>query len=286
MIIGLAGTHRSGKSTLARDVATRTGVAYYDGSFGRLAKTLGFNSVAAMTPYERVVMQFAVLERYETEIRAVAGHVITDRTPLDMLAYMLAEIGMHAGLDEGSAHAIVRYRTRCIALTRDLFTDVFLMQPLPVYEVADGKPSGDPAYQMHIQTLIEGAAYAARGTIRILPIDTFDPEERIRAVCRGAWLPPLPPANASDVAAAESLGTVPEPDRNGGYSLGLEYPYIYGDRGQGYEVWHRHTGAIVWRYAGDNLHLAQHHASEVCHQRNGLSLYPGPETLAAIDATP
>lgn len=179
MILGLAGTHRSGKSTLARLAASAMGLTYYDGSFGRLARTLGYDSVAPMSLVERMAMQNGVLDRYAEELRAVPGDVITDRTPVDMLAYLIAEVGMHAGLDEAVSRSIVAYRLRCIAMTRDLFRSVFLLQPLPTYEVADGKPSENPAYQWHIQTLIEGGLYASRGTIRVVPIDVLGLDDRL-----------------------------------------------------------------------------------------------------------
>lgn len=182
MILGLAGSHRSGKTTLARAVAARGGIAFYDGSFGRLARTLGFESVARMSVVQRLTMQNRVLDLYDREIQSEVADRITDRTPLDMLAYLMAEVGMHAGLEEAASKAIVAYRNRCIALTRDLFDDVFLLQALPVYVVADGKPSDDPAYQTHIQTLIEGAIFAARGTLPITAIDTFAPDLRLAAV--------------------------------------------------------------------------------------------------------
>jgi hypothetical protein len=182
MILGLAGSHRSGKTTLARAVAAKGGIAFYDGSFGRLARTLGFESVARMSIFERLTMQNRVLDLYDREIRQDAAARITDRTPLDMLAYLVAEVGMHAGLGDAASREVVAYRDRCIGLTRDLFDDVFVLQALPVYVVADGKPSDDPAYQMHIQTLIEGAIFAARGILPITPIDTFAPEMRVAVV--------------------------------------------------------------------------------------------------------
>ncbi|MDE4914807.1 AAA family ATPase [Methylobacterium sp. 092160098-2] len=182
MILGLAGTHRSGKSTLARDVAERAGIGYYDGSFGRLAKTLGYESVAKMDIAERLSMQHRVLDLYDREIRQDGGGRITDRTPFDMCAYLIAEVGMHAGLEEAASRSVVAYRDRCIALTRELFDAVFLLQPLPVYVVADGKPSGDPAYQQHIQMLIEGGIHAARGSVRAIPVDAHDHTTRIRMV--------------------------------------------------------------------------------------------------------
>lgn len=103
MILGLAGSHRSGKTTLARAVAAKGGIAFYDGSFGRLARTLGFESVARMSIFERLTMQNRVLDLYDREIRQDAAARITDRTPLDMLAYLVAEVGMHAGLGDAAS---------------------------------------------------------------------------------------------------------------------------------------------------------------------------------------
>ncbi len=193
MILGLAGSHRSGKTTLARAVAARGGIAFYDGSFGRLARTLGYESVARMSVVERLTMQSRVLDLYEREIQLDAADRITDRTPLDMLAYLMAEVGMHAGLEDAASRAVVAYRDRCIALTRDLFDDVFLLQALPVYVVADGKPSDDPAYQAHIQALIEGAIFASRGILPVTPIDTFSPEMRLAAVLNAMAARRTPP---------------------------------------------------------------------------------------------
>lgn len=193
MILGLAGSHRSGKTTLARAVAARGGIAFYDGSFGRLARTLGYESVARMSIVERLTMQSRVLDLYEREIQLDAADRITDRTPLDMLAYLMAEVGMHAGLEDAASRAVVAYRDRCIALTRDLFDDVFLLQALPVYVVADGKPSDDPAYQAHIQALIEGAIFASRGILPVTPIDTFSPEMRLAAVLNAMAARRTPP---------------------------------------------------------------------------------------------
>lgn len=193
MILGLAGSHRSGKTTLARAVAARGGIAFYDGSFGRLARTLGYESVARMSVVERLTMQSRVLDLYEREIQLDAADRITDRTPLDMLAYLMAEVGMHAGLEDAASRAVVAYRDRCIALTRDLFDDVFLLQALPVYVVADGKPSDDPAYQAHIQALIEGAIFASRGILPVTPIDTFSPDMRLAAVLNAMAARRTPP---------------------------------------------------------------------------------------------
>ena len=48
------------------------------------------------------------------------------------------------------------------------------------------------------------------------------------------------------------MNRVPKVDRNNGYSLGLQHPYLYGLHNSKWAVWHRITGVIVWQTDGDS----------------------------------
>ncbi len=73
--------------------------------------------------------------------------------------------------------------------------------------------------------------------------------------------------------------------RNNGYSLGLEFPYIYYKHGQSqWIVWHRHTGEVVYISPSENIYEAEKQASNECHRLNGLD--PNHVDVAAIDSTP
>ncbi len=85
---------------------------------------------------------------------------------------------------------------------------------------------------------------------------------------------------------------VPRGFRNVGFSLGLQYPYLFGRIGADWGVWHRHTGLIVYVANEPLSHPDQHDiinqgaARRECYRCNGVSEFPSAETLAEIDATP
>ncbi len=154
MSIGCIGAHRSGKTTLAKALSAYFNLPFYNGSFGDMAKRLGYtSSVADMTLQERAKMQYDVLGEYTNEVRAMQkqqGPIITDRTPIDMMAYMLAECGMH----DGAGSQAYVYVEDCIRLTHELFSGTIMIFPLETYEQDEGKPPLDAAYQRHIHYLM------------------------------------------------------------------------------------------------------------------------------------
>lgn len=73
---------------------------------------------------------------------------------------------------------------------------------------------------------------------------------------------------------------------NHGYSLGLQYPWLYGRHGEYWEVWCRYCNVLHSLHEDDNLIFAEAAASKACHVANGLSEWPTQDVLAAMDATP
>lgn len=84
--------------------------------------------------------------------------------------------------------------------------------------------------------------------------------------------------------------TINTPWRNHGYSLGLDYPYLYGKGLGRWLVWHRHTGIVVYIVPKINRQLwegfEEQEAMDICYRLNGLSKLPSAEMLDAIDSTP
>lgn len=154
MTFGLAGAHGTGKTTLAHRIRDEFGLHYYDGSSGRIMKELGYNSIAAMTLSQRIEAQFAYFNRYLEEIGDMPRPFITDRTPLDMVGYMLAETTMHS--DASLAPRIVEYVGQCINATGNIFDTVVFVQPFGAVPERDGKPPLNEAYQLAVQLQIEG----------------------------------------------------------------------------------------------------------------------------------
>jgi len=182
MMFGVVGTHRSGKTTLARELSERLGIHFQDSSFGRIAKDLGYDSVAPMSLSERIDMQEKVLDRHIEEIKAAPRPCLTDRTPMDMITYTLGEIGMHHDASPELQQRILAYVQRCIDLTKQNYDTLIVCKPLPGnYKVEEGKPPPNIAYQHHLQFILEGALKQVDRTVTVGILNVADLETRISA---------------------------------------------------------------------------------------------------------
>lgn len=74
---------------------------------------------------------------------------------------------------------------------------------------------------------------------------------------------------------------------NQGYSLGLQYGFVYGKIHDRWLVWYCGSGVVVYVVPISRLDgLDESTAMNKCYELNGLSKYPDAATLDAIDATP
>lgn len=176
---GISGSSRSGKSTLAKALAQTLNLPYVDSSTTALMKQSGYNPVANMSIADRIDAQEKLLISYVLLMQKAPRVFITDRTPIDMLAYTLAEVTMHNTNAEISQR-INLYAERCMNATGNLFSLLFVTRPLPFYEVAPDKPPPNSAYQSHIHLLIEGAVHACSVPWMIVSTDTV--ENRVKQV--------------------------------------------------------------------------------------------------------
>jgi predicted ATPase len=178
-MFGLSGAHRSGKSTLAREVAARIGIHNHDGSATMMLRERGIDMVAITDPFERLQAQNTLLDLYLEKLKTAPRPAITDRTPLDMAAYMMAEMGMHS--DPALGNEVWKYVERCVFETEKHFDTVFLISPLPFYVVEPNKPKPNKAYQMHFHFLLRGIMDNTQN-LGLYKIGTPEMERRIRLV--------------------------------------------------------------------------------------------------------
>lgn len=122
----------------------------------------GFDPVAPMSIAERIAAQEWLLFRYMELAKGVPQPFITDRTPLDFAAYTLAEVTMlNTSLELGQR--IDTYVQNAITSAASMFDTLMVTRPLPFYDAQPDKPPPNPAYQAHVQILIEGMAYHMLG---------------------------------------------------------------------------------------------------------------------------
>ena len=160
-MMGLVGAHRTGKTTLARVVAERTGLPFVSSSTSQVFADMGLD-VRDDYPFSvRIRAQHIVLERMIEAYRRAGTRFITDRTPIDALAYTLADV-QKANLTVGELKQVETYMEECIRATNYSFFHLFLLPTGLPYVEAPGKPPFNVPYQEHIHFLAFGAVVDER----------------------------------------------------------------------------------------------------------------------------
>lgn len=167
MIYGLAGASGTGKTTLGERVGSMSGIPFVKTSVTEMARECGYDAIGQLSLGQRLDLQEKMLARFEKKLNDFQGHVILDRTPLDMIGYMMAEVYMHSSseLTVEEMQRIDDYASRCAAVTSRFFDHVFITGILPKYEESATRPGYNPAYQRHVHLLILGAVVEHRGPL-------------------------------------------------------------------------------------------------------------------------
>lgn len=185
MRIGLCGAHRTGKSTLARLFSEVNDVPMVASSVSAIAMRYNFDmdSDRRDEPSFRE-MQDVILDTLEKSFRG-KDSFISDRTPLDAAAYLLADMQANTGsphFQEG----VLQYVDRAIRLTNELFDTVILVPPGIDFEPMDGKPGGNLAYQEHHHLIVRGLMGDIDIPSGVLARDNLKLDDRLDALCD--WL--------------------------------------------------------------------------------------------------
>lgn len=158
-MIGLVGAHRVGKTTLAREFAKEQRIAFLQTNTSAIFKAVGMDPKVDYPLSTRIALQHVILEGLVKQYEMAAQKArlwITDRTPLDTAAYMLADVTRENCAGEGLSDTVVSYVEECIKVTNRFFGVLVLVQPgiEPVEE--EGKAPAVPAYQEHFNHLAFG----------------------------------------------------------------------------------------------------------------------------------
>lgn len=175
--IGICGSHRTGKTTLANALAEKLGIHLAITSTSDVFKKHGLDPAQPLEFKTRLWIQQLIIEAGE-QVWRQSTPFVTDRTPIDMLAYTLADI---QGSTDVEFSALQHYAGTCFRITRQYFSSLVVVQPaIPlIYEV--GKAALNQAYIEHLNNLIIGLCYDERLTIQPIVIkrEILSLEERI-----------------------------------------------------------------------------------------------------------
>lgn len=185
--IGFSGVHRSGKTTLMHRIAIMLDLVPIEANVGMVFEKMGMKANQSLSIHERMSVQEAVLahlrDLYRKARAETGGRFTCDRTPIDLIAYTLAEITPTSlGNDKEMAARIERYVASCYATAGEFFSSIVIVQPgIRIVSGGDLKGSLCPAYIEHMNTLMLGATLDGRNTSArmVVPRSMKDLQKRV-----------------------------------------------------------------------------------------------------------
>lgn len=161
MIIGLTGAHRTGKTTLAKRFAEVAGYRFVETSVSATFKKHGMDPRVDYPVSQRLWIQRQILQDLTEIYQANRHFVVVDRTPVDLAAYMLADITRQS-VDPYTDKEVMAYVDECLALTKKFFDAVIIIQPgIPIVEDETKAPATE-SYMEHINVICLGLAASAK----------------------------------------------------------------------------------------------------------------------------
>lgn len=157
MTIGLVGSHRVGKTTLAEAVSNDTDLPLILTSTSSVCRDMGIDPAVEMTFAKRMRLQNAILDHLELEWRAELAF-ITDRTPIDCLMYTTADITSGTAVSAKEYRLYKDYASRCFDLTNQLFSTLVVVQPgIPIIEdTSKATAALNESYMEHLNIIAMG----------------------------------------------------------------------------------------------------------------------------------
>jgi len=157
--LGLCGAHRTGKTTLAIALASDLSIPFVRTTTSQVFAELGLDPAETMDFKTRLFVQNHILDAAEKVWQDSPSPFVSDRTPIDMIAYTLGDV---QGKTDVDFDLLNQYIDRCYASTNQFFQNLAIIQsgiPL-IYE--QGKAALNPSYIEHINVLIIGLCQDSR----------------------------------------------------------------------------------------------------------------------------
>ena len=162
-MIGLAGTHRTGKTTLAKAWAEQNNIEYITPDISGTIASMGLQCTDIHDIDVRIKVQRKLVEACDKLFLRQRGMFITDRCPLDVAAYTLADCHQH--MTQQQAKEMNEIVLDCISITNSVFHSICVVQPGIPFVPEAGKGPENIAYQEHVHSLVLGLVQDERVTV-------------------------------------------------------------------------------------------------------------------------
>lgn len=181
MKIGLCGAHRVGKTTLAKAFADASGMRFVETRVSSILESIGLNPKVQYSFEQRLEAQILILKKLKVHWEAYIS-CIMDRTPIDVLAYMEADVLRNFPNNKEIETLYMEYRKDCLDWACR-FDKIILIQPgIPIVEDDTSAPGVLP-YMEHLNSLMFGyvADLSLSGKLNasVLERDVLDLNQRV-----------------------------------------------------------------------------------------------------------
>jgi hypothetical protein len=170
-----------GKTTLAQRTSDIRALPFLRTQTSGVFLGRGLDPAQPMSFETRLSVQRDILAAAESLWVKASDPFISDRTPLDMAAYTLADVQGATRLDSA---ALLEYLDDCMTATNRFFDKLIIVPPgIPLVQ-EPGKAALNQAYIEHVHTLVVGLCHDPRitGAVHLLPRDIVSLEERVQRI--------------------------------------------------------------------------------------------------------
>lgn len=157
MRIGLAGAHGVGKSTIAKSLADIYGLTFITSAGAKTIKKFNFDMEHDNRLETGMKMQAEQLSAMIDELQGKISYV-SDRTPIDAAAYLLADATAPAGSIFTQMDTVM-YVEQAMELTAEHFDLVILVPPAIDFVEREGRAPQNEAYREHLHMLCRGMLF-------------------------------------------------------------------------------------------------------------------------------
>lgn len=186
-MIGLTGSSGCGKTTLAKKLSSELGIQFVPSMVREGHRLCGMSSAPHYNFSKRMQVQNKILDLAEQSYKDAERGFVSDRTPLDMLAYTMADVG-RTNLSPQHSNMFFDYIQRCFEVANMHFGTIVVVQP-GIQMVNDGGRPTCGAYAEHINSIIMGLVTDQRmGCVKyFINRDIVDLEKRMNVVIKIAY---------------------------------------------------------------------------------------------------